>query len=94
MHLTYSKIIGRTLQHNITVTYGQNGTLVYEMRDAILGTTLLRYRALGEMGSQSSLKFGAYRATYAGMSSITNYVGDYSAEAVRLATSQPTPSAV
>ncbi|ORY72393.1 hypothetical protein BCR35DRAFT_307668 [Leucosporidium creatinivorum] len=81
--LPMASIIGRTLEHNVTVTYGLNGTFTYQMRDVVLNTTLLSYTAVGDMGAQGSIKYGAYRATYAGMSSITNFVGDHSAVAYR-----------
>lgn len=72
-----SKISGRTIRHYLDVTYGTNGTLSYKIVDVSKpGSVLLQYNATGEMGSQSSVKFGAYRAVYYGMSSVTNYVGD------------------
>lgn len=71
------------MEHNVTVTYGPNGTFAYQLRDVVLNTMLLNYTAVGDMGSLGSIKYGAYRATYAGMSSITNFVGDHSAVAFR-----------
>jgi hypothetical protein len=51
-------ILGRTIRHQITVTYGgpPAGKFSYQMIDVTNGATLLRYSATGEMGSNTSVK--------------------------------------
>lgn len=75
--IPFASYAGKTIGHEIDISYGSNGTVVYTMTDLTTNTVLLKYSAVGEMGSDSSLKFGAYRLTYPGMRPVTNYVGDY-----------------
>ncbi|KAF5375908.1 hypothetical protein D9615_008163 [Tricholomella constricta] len=69
----------RTTVHFVTVTYGPNGRMDYVVKDAAdQSKMLLRYTVTGQMGSQStSIKFGAYKATFEGMSAVNAAVGDF-----------------
>lgn len=75
MAIPVSLVEGRTLKHNMNVTYGPAGSISWIVRDAFTNTQYLNYTATGWMGDAASLKFGTYRAAYAGMPSLTNHVG-------------------
>ncbi|KAF5375953.1 hypothetical protein D9615_008154 [Tricholomella constricta] len=69
----------RTTVHFVTVTYGPNGHMDYVVKDAAdESNQLLRYTVSGPMGLEStSIKFGAYRATFEGMTIVKAAVGDF-----------------
>jgi hypothetical protein len=70
-----SLIAGRTVTHNVDVTYGPTGSISWIVKDTITDAQYLNYTASGWMGDAASLKFGTYRASYAGMPALTNHVG-------------------
>lgn len=76
-----STIVGKTVAHTVTVTYGLSGSFNYKVVDAAdpTGTALMTYQATGDMGASGSIKFGNYRRYVAGISEVDTYVGDYSA---------------
>ncbi|KAF8063468.1 hypothetical protein FPV67DRAFT_245859 [Lyophyllum atratum] len=69
----------RTTVHFVTVTYGPTGRFDYVVKDAANQShQLLRYTISGEMGSSSSsIKFGTYRAAFAGMTAVRAAMGDF-----------------
>lgn len=76
-----SAIVGKTMAHTVTVTFGLSGSFNYQLVDAAdaTATPLMTYSATGDMGASGSLKFGNYRRAVAGISEVDTYVGDYSA---------------
>ncbi|GAA6034866.1 hypothetical protein JCM8097_009339 [Rhodosporidiobolus ruineniae] len=69
---------GQVITHEMTITYGINGSLDYK---AYVGVNLrvpgLTYSATGDMGSSASLKFGQYRRWQPDMQTeAVNYSGD------------------
>jgi hypothetical protein len=53
----------KVVKHDLKVTYGKEGSLLYTMTDAGTGQTLLRYTGKGDMGQDSSLKVSRQRQT-------------------------------
>ncbi|KAI0795130.1 hypothetical protein C8Q75DRAFT_530421 [Abortiporus biennis] len=73
-----SQFTDRTTLHTIKVTFGPNGKLNYAITNADTGASILSYSATGAMGSGGSyVKFGTYRATFAGMTAVNAVVGDF-----------------
>merc|ERR1712230_29638 len=71
---------GRTIYHNMYVTYGPNGRIAYSAyAPENPRRPLLRYARSGEMGSAASLKTGIYRKVVPSMTAATGYVGQLSA---------------
>jgi len=70
---------GKTTIHRLKLVSGPSGTMSYTVTDAATGKNLISYDAKGKFGSDATyLKFGTYRATYQGMSTIDAAVGDFS----------------
>ncbi|GAA5946341.1 hypothetical protein JCM3765_000203 [Sporobolomyces pararoseus] len=68
---------GKTISHQLTITYGLSGSLSYSAySDSNLRRPLITYQAKGDMGASASLKYGNYRAAVAGITAATAYVGD------------------
>ncbi|SCV72466.1 BQ2448_4003 [Microbotryum intermedium] len=74
-----SAFFGKTVQHNLFVTFGEQGRLAYSAVDTATNTALLEYSAEGDMGDQTSLKYGAYRVLTQDIGVSESWVGDYSA---------------
>ncbi len=78
--IALSSIVGKTIQHSITVRWGLNGKFSYKAVDvAKPKTVLISYSATGDMGGRGSVKWGNYRQVSKGNSAVDTYVGDYSA---------------
>ncbi|GAA5976596.1 hypothetical protein JCM11641_001351 [Rhodosporidiobolus odoratus] len=71
--------LGWTISHDLTVTYGLNGSISYK---AFVGNNLrvpgISYTStVRDMGSSASIKFGNYRKFVEGQTAATAYVGDF-----------------
>ena len=89
--------VGRTMQHNMTVLYGTQGTMQYTMIDLATGNVMINYTAAGDMGSEGSIKYGNYRIQFPQMKEAVAYFGDYTASLVATtipatATATPLPT--
>ncbi|BGP14334.1 hypothetical protein JCM10213_004462 [Rhodosporidiobolus nylandii] len=70
---------GQSVEHEMTVTYGLNGTIDYKAY--VAGNrrrAALAYASSGrDMGSSASLKFGNYRRYVEGQTATMAYLGDF-----------------
>lgn len=73
--IPFNQFAGRTIQHSLTIKFGSSGTLSYTASAG--GKTLIAYNSKGNMGSDASLKSGAYRGVTGDMGPVTSYVGDF-----------------
>jgi len=68
----------RTTIHVMEITFGPSGRIDYAIWDTTTGYEVFEYHGTGNLGGNSSyLKYGFYRSTYQGMSSISGGVGDF-----------------
>ncbi|KAH7104255.1 hypothetical protein BKA62DRAFT_827827 [Auriculariales sp. MPI-PUGE-AT-0066] len=75
--MSLSQFTDRTVIHRIKGVYSANGSLDYRISD-VNGTQLLRYTvATGNTGGHASIKFGAYRKAFDGMTVVLASVGDF-----------------
>jgi len=69
---------GRTTLHSLQITFGPNGQFDYFISDAVTGDEIMEYHTAGQFGTSSTyVKYGTYRATFSGMSTISAAVGDF-----------------
>ncbi|KAF8313836.1 hypothetical protein DL93DRAFT_1125129 [Clavulina sp. PMI_390] len=73
-----SSFENRPLQHTMNITYGPSGNIWYSVTDSQTNAPIISFSKTGGIGSGGTyLKFGAYRATYQGESSVKAWYGDF-----------------